>query len=47
MEVCTSTPIPASSLKQEEIDHKIQWPSLDARVTAAKLTNGKDIVKKR
>ena len=46
MEVCTSTYIPASSLEQEEIDHKIQWPTLDARVTAAKLTNSKDIVKK-
>ena len=47
MEVCTSTYIPASSLEQEETEHKIQWPTLDARVTAAKLTNGKDIVKKR
>ena len=46
MEVCTSTPIPASSLEQEEIDHKIQWPTLDARVTAANLINSKDIVKR-
>jgi hypothetical protein len=42
----TSTSIPASSLDQEEIDNKIQWPTLDVRVTAAKLTNNKDIVKK-
>ena len=46
MEVCTSTYIPASSLEQEETEHKIQWPTLDARVTAAKLTNNKDIVKR-
>ena len=46
MEVYTSTYIPTSSLEQEEIDHKIKWPTLDARVTAAKLTNSKDILKK-
>ena len=46
MEACTSTYVPASCLEQEEIDHKIQWRTLDARVTAAKLTNNKDIVKK-
>jgi len=46
MEVCTSIYIPASSLEQEEIDHKIQWPTLDARVTAANLINSKDIVKR-
>jgi len=46
MEVCTSTYIPASSLEQEETEHKIQWPTLDARVTAAKLINSKDIVKR-
>ena len=46
MEACTSTYVPASCLEQEETEHKIQWPTLDARVTAAKLTNSKDIVKK-
>ena len=46
MEVCTLTYIPASSLEQEEVDHKIQWPTLDAHVTAVKLINSKDIVKR-
>ena len=47
MEVCTWTSILASSLEHEGVDHKIQWPILDACVTAPKLASSKGIVKKR
>jgi hypothetical protein len=46
MEVCTWTPILASSLKHEGIDHKIQCSTIDACVTAPKLATSKGIVKK-